>query len=103
MQMVDVPATMTRPLRVIIALVDGLLIVVADVEYFTATPAVPVVLVVGLCVAARLVDFRPARSIAGPRIAVLVQLLFGKAQLVDEIVGLGAGQRVERVRVGTAG
>lgn len=105
MQVIDVTTTVAGLLRMIVTLIDRVLVVVVadDVEDFAASLAIPIVLVVRLGAVPRLVDFRPARSFAGPRIAVFVQLLVGEAQLVNEIVDLRAGQGVERVLVVASG
>lgn len=77
MQMIDVPPAIARPFRMVIALIDAVLIVVADVEDLAATLAIPIVVVVRLGAVSGLMDFRPSRSIAGTWIAVFVQLLVG--------------------------
>lgn len=77
MQMVDMTTSVSGRLGMIVALIDRILVIVADVEDFPASSAVAIVFVVWLGAGLELMDFCTAGSIAGSWIAIIVQLLFG--------------------------
>lgn len=91
MKMVDVTTSVTGRFGVVVALVDSILVVVADIEDFAASSTIAIVFVVRLGAGLGLVDLRPAGPVAGSRISVVVQLLLGQTQFVDQLKDFSTG------------